>query len=104
MIEQRRLRGAKDVVYLVHLVKLIISREDREQREHFEKHTADPPDVHFVPVVAVCQEALGSAIPACRDVFLQTRVRLRNAYSKRRLRVHAATAAEVGELDGIVTE
>ena len=57
-------RRAEDIVDFVDLVKFIFAWEQREQRRDLEEDTADPPDVHFVVVVPVCQQALGGSVPA----------------------------------------
>ena len=88
LVEQLLVGRAQDVMDLVHLVELVVPREQREERDNFEHDAAHAPQVHLVPVVAVRQEALGRSVPARRDVF---RVGL--------LAVDASTAAEVGQLD-----
>ena len=40
---------------LINLVKLIISREQRAQREYFIHNAAYAPNVHFVTVIAVSE-------------------------------------------------
>jgi len=37
----------------VDLVKLIITREEGEERKHFEEDTTHSPDVHLIPIVAI---------------------------------------------------
>ena len=55
----------------VDLVKLIVSREQGEEREHFEEHTSHSPNVHFVVVVAICEQTLRRSVPSCRYVFCE---------------------------------
>mmetsp|Transcript_49067 Transcript_49067/g.118233 ORF Transcript_49067/g.118233 Transcript_49067/m.118233 type:complete len:227 (+) Transcript_49067:799-1479(+) len=84
-------RRADDVVNLVDLVELVGAGEEGVEGEHLEHDAAHPPHVHLVVVEAVGQQALGRAVPAGRDVL-----------GVRLLRVDAAAAAEVGELELIV--
>jgi hypothetical protein len=75
----------------VYLVKLVVSWENREQRDYFKQHAPHTPQVHFVSVIAVCEQALGGAVPSGRDVlgvWLFT--------------VDAAARAEVSKLDLVV--
>ena len=53
------------------LVELVISGEQREETQNFKEHAAHPPDVHFVVVVAVGEQALGRPVPARRNVLLR---------------------------------
>lgn len=57
-------------------------------QEHLKKDAADPPHVHLVGVEAICEEALGRAVPSRRDVL-----------SVGLLRVDAAARAKVGQLE-----
>lgn len=46
-------RCAHDVVYLVDLVELVVTWEEREEAEDFEEYAASSPDIHFVAIVAI---------------------------------------------------
>ena len=82
---------AEDVVNLVDLVKFIVPGEERKESQHFEEDAPDPPIVHFMIVVAVSQQTFGRSVPPCGNVLC-----------KGRLRVDAATRAEVGQLNTII--
>ena len=59
------LRGcAEDVVYFVDLVQLIITGKQREERQYLEEDATDTPDIHFVPVVAICHKAFWCTVPS----------------------------------------
>lgn len=53
---------------LVDLVQLVVAGEERYQGDDFEHDTADSPEIHFLIVVAVGEEALGSAVPPGGDI------------------------------------
>ena len=76
---------------LVNLIKFVISWKQREQSKHFEVHTADPPVVHLVIVVAVRQQALRWPVPPGRNV-------LREGW----LRIYASARAKVCQFDLII--
>ena len=78
---------------LVHLVELIVAREQREECEHLEHDAADAPVVHLVAVVAVGHQAFGRPVPASRDVL-----------SEGRLRVDPTAGAEVRKLNLLVLD
>ena len=78
---------------LVHLVDLVVTREQRKERDNFEEDAANAPEVHLVAVVPISEQALGCAVPACRDVLC---VRL--------LRVDTTTGAEVSQLHVVLHE
>jgi hypothetical protein len=65
VIEQLLPWRSHDVVNLVDLIKLIVPGEKREQGEHLKENTARTPDVHLVPIVTVCEQALGRSVPTC---------------------------------------
>ena len=73
---------------LVHLVKLIVSWEQGEQRNNLEHDAAHAPQIHLVSIVTVRQQTLGRTVPSGRDILC---VRL--------LRVDATTRAEISQLD-----
>lgn len=93
VVKEALVGRAKNVVDLVHLVDLIVSWEQREERDNFEEDAANAPQVHLVTVIAVREEALGRTIPTSRDIF---RVGL--------LRVDTAAGAKIGQLDMILHE
>ena len=62
-------RSAEDVMDLMHLVKFIVSWEQREKGQDFKVDTADSPVVHLMIVVAVGQEALGWPVPSRADIL-----------------------------------
>ena len=72
---------------LVNLIKFVISWKQREQSKHFEVHTADPPVVHLVIVVPVCEQTLRRPVPSRADIL-----------SEWRLRVDTSARAEVCQL------
>mmetsp|Transcript_5980 Transcript_5980/g.17996 ORF Transcript_5980/g.17996 Transcript_5980/m.17996 type:complete len:257 (-) Transcript_5980:263-1033(-) len=88
LLEGRSPRRAQDLVDLGDLVELVCAGKERREREHLKKDAADPPHVHLVGVEAVCEEALGRAVPSRRDVL-----------SVGLLRVYAAARAKVGQLE-----
>ena len=53
LVEEGLFRRAKDVMDLVHLIKLIVAGEEREERDDFEHDATDTPQVHLVTVVSV---------------------------------------------------
>ena len=57
-------RCTEDVVYFVDLVQLIITGKEREEREDLEEDATDTPDIHFVPVVAICHETFWRTVPS----------------------------------------
>ena len=54
----------EDVVYFVNLIKLIITGKEREERKYLEEDATDSPDIHFVPVVAICHKAFWCSVPS----------------------------------------
>ena len=78
---------------LVHLVDLIISWKQREERYHLEKDTAYSPKIHLVTIIAVCEQAFRSTVPAGRDVFC---IWL--------LRVYSSAGSKVCQLDVIFSQ
>jgi len=81
----------KDVMNFVHLIKLIVAWKQREKRNDFKHDAADSPEVHFVSVVPIGEQAFRSAVPAGGNVL-----------SVWLFRVDPATAAEVGQFDLVV--
>lgn len=63
LIQQLLRRCAHDIVDFMNLVELIVSGEQGIKRQDLKKDTADTPDVHFVPIVAISHQALGRAVP-----------------------------------------
>ena len=63
-LEHVLLRGTQNIVDLVDLVELVLSREQWEERQDLEPHAARAPEVHLVGVVPVREQALGRAVPA----------------------------------------
>ena len=64
-ITQHLNRGSsKHLMNQVNLVQLIFSRKQRIGRQQLVKNTADPPKVHFGPIVPVSQEALWRSVPS----------------------------------------
>ena len=51
------------------LIKFALAIEERVLGNHLEEDAAIAPDVHLGVIVAVGHEALGSPVPAGRDVF-----------------------------------
>lgn len=43
-----------DVVDFIDLIELVVAGEEREEGEDLKEHAASAPDIHFIPVVAVC--------------------------------------------------
>lgn len=62
-------RGPHDVMYLYHLIQFVIARKEGEEGEYFKKHAAHSPQIHFVPIVPIGQEAFGGSVPPRRDVL-----------------------------------
>mmetsp|Transcript_75967 Transcript_75967/g.245889 ORF Transcript_75967/g.245889 Transcript_75967/m.245889 type:complete len:257 (+) Transcript_75967:1021-1791(+) len=83
--------GAQDVVDLLDLIHLVLSREEREECDDLEADTACRKKVHLEVVVPIGQQALGGPVPARADVLCE-----------RLPRVDASTAAQVRELDLVV--
>ena len=75
----------------VDLVDFVIAWEEREQRYHFEQHTADAPQIHLVTIVAISKQTLWGPIPSGRDVL-----------GEGRLGVDSTTGPEVSQFDLIV--
>ena len=84
MVEEILPWGPHDVVNLVYLVELVVSREKWEQREDLKEDTSGSPYVHLVAVVSICEQALRGSVPTGRNVF-----------GKRRFAVEAATTAKI---------
>lgn len=61
--------GSNDIMDSADLVDLVFAWEQCELAHQFEDDAADAPDVHLAVVVAVGQDALGSAVPAGRYVL-----------------------------------
>ena len=55
----------------VNLIKLIVTWEEGNESQDFEKDTASAPAVHLISVVAVSQKAFGCSVPSRRDVFCE---------------------------------
>jgi len=55
----------------VDLVEFVFAWKEGEETEYFEHDAPHAPNVHFVAVVAVSQEALGSSVPPRRNVLSQ---------------------------------
>mgnify|MGYP006093796285 len=70
---------------LVNLVNFIVSWKQREKGYNFEKDTAKAPEIHFVTVVAISEQALWCSIPPGRNIF-----------SVRLLGVDTSTRAKIG--------
>lgn len=60
--------SSQDVVDPVHLVQLVLAREQRLFGNQLEEHAPEPPDVHLLAVVAVRHEALWRPVPPRRDI------------------------------------
>lgn len=63
--EDIRFWGSKYIIDPMDLIKFIFARKQRFFSDKFEEHTAKSPDVHFLIVIAISHEALGSPVPAC---------------------------------------
>ena len=64
--------GSENVVYFMNLVELVLAWEQWEQTEDLEEYASHAPNVHFVVVVAFCEEALGGSVPSGGDIFGMT--------------------------------
>ena len=53
LLKQVILGCSANVMDLVNLIKFIISREEREKRNYFEKDTSHAPHIHLVTVITV---------------------------------------------------
>ena len=53
IVKQCFLRATEDIVDFVHLVHLVVAWKQREQRDHFEEHATDAPQIHLVAIVTV---------------------------------------------------
>ena len=93
VVKQRFVWGAQDIMDLGHLVHLVITWEQRKEGYDFEEDAANTPEVHFVAIVAVSEEALRCSIPPGGDVLCEGR-----------LRVDASAGTEVGQLDAVVLD
>ena len=78
---------------LVHLVYLVVAREQRKQRDDFEEHAANSPQVHLIPVVAISEQTLRRTIPPCGDVL-----------SVWLFRVDASARSKVGQLHMVLAQ
>ena len=56
---------------LLDLIDFIVAREKSEKREDLEEDAAYSPHIHFVIIVAVCEQTFGGSVPSGRDVFLE---------------------------------
>jgi hypothetical protein len=77
----------------MYLIKLVISREERKEREDLKEDTADAPVVHLMIIVAIREQALRRPVPSRGDVL-----------SERGLAVHASARAEIRKLHLIVLD
>ena len=59
---------------LVHLVKLIVTWEQREKSEDFKIDTSDSPIVHLMIVIAVSEQTLRWSVPSCADILSEGRL------------------------------
>ena len=85
------LRGrSQNIVYFMNLVEFVVTREQWKQRQDLEEDTSDAPNVHFIPIVAICHETLGCTVPSSRDILCQ-----------RRFGVETSATAEISQLDCI---
>jgi hypothetical protein len=75
----------------MYLIKLVISREEREEWEDLKEDTADAPVVHFVIIVAIREQALRRSVPPRGNVL-----------SERGLAVHASARSEIRQLHLII--
>ena len=53
----------------VHLVELIVAREQGEKRDYFKHDAAHTPKIHFIAVVAICQQTFWCTVPTCAYVL-----------------------------------
>ncbi len=67
-------------MYLVNLIELVVTRENRKEGQDLKVDATYPPVVHFVIVVAISQKALWWPVPPGADVL-----------SERWLRVNSST-------------
>jgi hypothetical protein len=72
----------------VNLVKFIVTREQRKERDDFKHDTSNSPEVHLVPVVAISKQALRRTVPPGANVF-----------SVRLFGVNSTTRTKVSQLD-----
>jgi len=63
--------GSDTIMYLVDLIELIVSWEQWTERKYLVHDTTHSPDVHFVTVVAIGEQAFRCSIPPGRDVLCQ---------------------------------
>jgi hypothetical protein len=54
-----------NIMNLVYLVKFVVTWKKGVERENFEKHASNAPNVHFVTVKSVSHQTLGRPIPSC---------------------------------------
>ena len=64
-------RRPQYVVDLVDLVQLVVAREQWKKRQYLEKDAADAPNVHLVPIMSICHQALRRAVPTSGYVLCQ---------------------------------
>lgn len=83
-VEQLFGRSSLNIMDFVHLVHFIVAREEREERKHLEENASDSPDIHFMVIVAVSQEALRRPVPPRRYIL-----------GERRLRVNSPAGTEI---------
>jgi len=62
---------AKNIVYFMNLVQLVVPWEQREQGQNLKEYTSYAPVVHLVVIVAICEEAFRRSVPSCRYVFCE---------------------------------
>jgi hypothetical protein len=75
----------------VNLVKFVVAWKEWEQRKDFKKHTTNSPVVHFMIIVAVCQQAFRWTVPSRRYVL-----------SKRWLWVDTSTGTKICQFNLII--
>ncbi len=73
-LEQTLVGCSQNVVDFVNLIKFVCTREEREERKDLEEHAANTPYVHFITVVTIGQQALGSSVPPGRNVLGKRRL------------------------------
>jgi hypothetical protein len=60
---------AEDVMDTVHLVELIVPREERVECCDLKHHTPNTPNVHLVIVIPISHKALRRSVPPGRDIL-----------------------------------
>ena len=59
---------------LINLIQFVVAREQRKERQDFEEHASNSPNIHLVSIMPVSHQTLGSTVPTGRNILREGRV------------------------------